>query len=145
MFPLESRECGVRVTMNVDSRQNKKARNFMFFCSYIIQFLLSFSKTFRGCYRMNEARFSSIHFFIIMSIYLFHCEELYGCLNFAGLHSMRGRCLGIALQRGKIFLCVSSCIKCKLQYLLYFYVVRSGNLYMCMGGKYLLIGHCFLK
>ena len=75
----------------VDSRQNKKARNFMFFCSYIIQFLLSFSKTIRRCYRMNEARFSLIHFFIIMTIYLFHCEELYGCLNFAGLHSMRGR------------------------------------------------------
>lgn len=81
----------VRVTMNVDSRQNKKARNFMFFCSYIIQFLLSFSKTIRRCYRMNEARFSLIHFFIIMTIYFFHCEELYGCLNFAGLHSMRGR------------------------------------------------------
>lgn len=81
----------VRVTMNVDSRQNKKARNFMFFCSYIIQFLLCFSKSIRRCYRMNEARFSSIHFFIIMTIYLFHCEELYGCLNFAGLHSMRGR------------------------------------------------------
>ena len=63
----------------------------MFFCSYIIQFLLSFSKTIRRCYRMNEARFSLIHFFIIMSIYLFHCEELYGCLNFAGLYSMRGR------------------------------------------------------
>lgn len=24
-------------------------------------------------------------------IYLFHCEELYDCLNFAGLQSMRGR------------------------------------------------------
>ena len=52
---------------------------------------------------------------------------------------------GIALQRGKIFLCVSSWIKCKLQYFLYFYVVRRGNLYMCMSGRYLLIGHCFLK
>ena len=69
--PLESNEVFVagllralvRVTMNVDSRQNKKARNFMFFCSYIIQFLLSFSKTIRRRYRMNEARFSSIHFF----------------------------------------------------------------------------------
>ena len=40
---------------------------------------------------MNEARFSLIHFFITMTIYLFHCEELYDCLNFAGLHSMRGR------------------------------------------------------
>ena len=30
---------------------------------------------------MNEARFSLIHFFIIMTIYLFHCEELYGCLK----------------------------------------------------------------
>ena len=91
--PLESNEVFVagllralvRVTMNVDSRQNKKARNFMFFCSYIIQFLLSFSKTIRRRYRMNEARFSSIHFFIIMTIYLFHGEELYDCLNFAGV------------------------------------------------------------
>ena len=32
----------------------------------------------------NEAHFSSIHFFVIMTIYLFHCEELYDCLNFAG-------------------------------------------------------------
>ena len=102
--PLESNEVFVagllralvRVTMNIDSRQNKKARNFMFFCSYIIQFLLSFSKTIRRRYRMNEARFSSIHFFIIMTIYLFHCEELYDCLNFAGLHSMQGRCYCLA-------------------------------------------------
>ena len=54
---------------------------------------------------MNEARFTLIHFFIIMTIYLFHCEELYDCLNFAGLHSMEED--GCALQRGKIFLCVS--------------------------------------
>ena len=52
---------------------------------------------------------------------------------------------GSALQRGKIFLCVSSWIKCKLQYFLYFHLVRRGNLYMCMSGRYLLIGHCFLK
>ena len=44
---------------------------------------------------------------------------------------------GIALHRGKIFLCVSSWIKCKLQYFLYFYVVRRGNLYICMSGRYL--------
>ena len=49
---------------------------------------------------MNEARFTLIHFFIIMV---------------------------------------------KLQYFLDFYVVRRGNLYMCMGGRYLLIRHCFLK
>ena len=30
---------------------------------------------------MNEARFSLIHFFIIMNIYLFHCEELYVTAN----------------------------------------------------------------
>ena len=29
--------------------------------------------------------------FLLSFIYLFHCEELYGGLNFAGLHSMRGR------------------------------------------------------
>ena len=45
---------------------------------------------------MNEARFSSIRFFIIMTIYLLHGEELYDCLNFAGVHSMRGRCYCLA-------------------------------------------------
>ena len=39
-------------------RQNKKASSFMLFYSYIVQFLFSFSKTIRRCYRMNEARFS---------------------------------------------------------------------------------------
>ena len=83
-------------------------------------------------------------YFIIMTIYLFHCDELYDCLNFAGLDSMRGRWYCLA-ERGNIFLCVSSWIKCKLQYFLYFYAVRIGDLDTCMGGRYLLIGHCFLK
>ena len=118
----------VHVTMNVDSRQNKKARKFMFFCSYIIQlkpvllwfiFLLSWLFIY----------FIVKSFMVALTLQVpIRCEED-----------------GIALHRGKIFLCVSSWIKCKLQYFLYFYVVRRGNLYICMGGRYLLIGHCFLK
>ena len=133
----------VRVTMNVDRRQNEKARNFMFFCSYIIQFLLSFSKTIRRCYRMNEARFSLIHFLLSWLFIYFIVKSFMVALTLQV--SIRCEEDGIALQRGKIFLCVSSWIKCKLQYFLYFYVVRRGNLYMCMGGRYLLIGHCFLR
>ena len=108
----------VCVTMNVDSRQDKKARNFMFFCSYIIQFLLSFSKTIRRCYRMNEARFSLIHFFIIMTIYLFHCEELYGCLNFAALHSMRGSRMVLPCREGRYFFASppESNVSCSISY-----------------------------